>query len=123
MKFLPTHKMELFSIPILYAIVMASFDVVMLAIIKAYSIGWLKSVKWMILPTLAYALQPWIFLKALSFESMIVMNLLWDLVSDVLVTFNGAIVFKEKLSYTKIAGVITSLLGMYLLSCEKAEAC
>ena len=102
---------------------MASIDVVMLGIIKAYSIGWLTSIRWMILPTIVYALQPWIFLQALSLESMIVMNLLWDLISDVLVTMNGAILFKETLTPTKIAGVLTSLLGMYLLSCEKSHAC
>jgi multidrug transporter EmrE-like cation transporter len=54
---------------------------------------------------------------------MIVMNLLWDLISDVLVTANGVIYFKESLSHTKTLGVVFSIMGIYLLSCEKAEAC
>jgi multidrug transporter EmrE-like cation transporter len=54
---------------------------------------------------------------------MIVMNLLWDLISDVLVTANGLLYFKETLSQKKFIGVIFSLIGIYLLSCEKANAC
>ena len=102
---------------------MASIDVIMLGIIKMVSIGTLKSIYWMALPTLIYAFQPWIFLQSLRLESMIVMNLLWDLISDVLVTANGIIYFKETLSHTKAFGVAFSLIGMYLLSCEKADVC
>ena len=54
---------------------------------------------------------------------MIVMNLLWDLISDVLVTANGVLYFKESLSRTKAFGVMFSLLGIFLMSCEKAGAC
>lgn len=106
-----------------FAFLMALFDVVMLGIIKAYNVGMLKGVRWMILPTIAYALQPWIFLKSLSLESMIVMNLLWDLVSDILVTANGFLFFKERLTNTKTMGVLLSLVSMYLLSCKESKLC
>lgn len=109
--------------PFLYGLFMATIDVFMLGIIKMVSTGTLKSIYWMALPTVIYAFQPWIFLQSLRIESMIVMNLLWDLISDVLVTANGVIYFKESLSHTKALGVVFSIMGIYLLSCEKAEAC
>lgn len=109
--------------PFLYGFFMASIDVFMLGILKMISTGAIKNMWWMTLPTIVYAFQPWIFLQSLRVESMIVMNLLWDLISDVLVTGSGLLYFKEKLSQTKTIGVIFSLIGIYLMSCEKAEAC
>ena len=110
-------------VPLGFALLMALLDVAMLAIIKSYSIGSIKSVKWMIIPTIAYALQPWIFLKSLSFSSMIAMNLLWDLISDILVTGNGYFVYKESLSRTKMIGVALSIVSIYLLTCKESELC
>ena len=106
-----------------FALIMATIDVAMLSIIKSYSIGSLKSIKWMIIPTIAYAIQPWIFLKSLNFSSMIVMNLLWDLISDVLVTGNGYFVFGETLTRTKMIGVALSFVSIYLLTCKESELC
>jgi multidrug transporter EmrE-like cation transporter len=102
---------------------MATIDVIMLGIIKMVNTGAIKNMWWMALPTVVYAFQPWIFLQSLRFETMIVMNLLWDLISDVLVTANGIIYFKEKISSTKMFGVGLSMLGIYLMSCEKAGFC
>ena len=109
--------------PLLYGLFMASIDVFMLGILKMISTGAIKNMLWMAIPTVVYALQPWVFLQSLRFESMIVMNLLWDLISDVLVTANGVLYFKESLSRTKAFGVMFSLLGIFLMSCEKAAAC
>ena len=109
--------------PFLYGLFMATIDVFMLGIIKMVNTGAIKNIYWMALPTLVYAFQPWIFLQSLRVESMIVMNLLWDLISDVLVTGSGLLYFKEKLSTKKSIGVLFSLMGIYLMSCEKAEAC
>jgi multidrug transporter EmrE-like cation transporter len=109
--------------PFLYGLFMAVIDVFMLGIIKMVNTGAIKNIYWMALPTIIYAFQPWIFLQSLRVESMIVMNLLWDLISDVLVTANGLIYFKEKISSKKSIGVIFSIIGIYLMSCEKAEAC
>jgi hypothetical protein len=75
--------------PFLYGLFMATIDVFMLGILKLVSTGAIKNMWWMAVPTLVYALQPWIFLQSLRVETMIVMNLLWDLISDILVTGNG----------------------------------
>ena len=109
--------------PLFYGTVMASIDVFMLGIIKSISTGAIKNIWWMAIPTFVYALQPWVFLQSLRFETMIVMNLLWDLISDILVTGSGLAYFREKISNRKMAGVLLSLFGMYLMSCETAGIC
>lgn len=95
---------------------MASVDVIMLGIIKSVSLNQSKLLRWMIIPTIAYAIQPWIFLESLKFESLIVMNLMWDLISDILVTLVGFFYFKERLGPYKSIGVALSILSILLMS-------
>ena len=97
---------------------MAGIDVFMLGLIKTVSKDMSRFLKWMVLPTLIYALQPWIFLSSLRFESLIVMNLMWDLISDVLVTATGFLYFKEKIGPYKTLGVILSFVSIVLMSIQ-----
>ena len=99
-----------------FGTVMASIDVVMLGIIKSVSLNQSKLLRWMIVPTIAYAVQPWIFLESLKFESLIVMNLMWDLISDILVTLVGFFYFKERLGPYKTFGVVLSIFSIALMS-------
>ena len=46
------------------------------------------------------------------------MNMMWDLLSDVFVTFSGLYFFKEKITTKKFAGILLSILSIYLLSNE-----
>lgn len=109
----------MFNIPvILFGLAMASLDGIILSILKAVNLGWLNAAKWMVLPTIVYAVQPWIFLQSLRFESLTVMNLLWDVLSDVLVTLIGLFYFGETLSWHKKLGVVLSLFSVYLLTHE-----
>lgn len=100
---------------------MASIDVFMLSIIKSISGNPSRFLKWMILPTIVYAIQPWIFLSSLQFESLIVMNLMWDLISDILVTATGFLYFKEKLGPYKTLGVILSFVSIVLMSIQDGK--
>jgi multidrug transporter EmrE-like cation transporter len=100
---------------LVYGTYMATVDAFMLGLLKAISLGWVSKTL-IFLPTLLYAIQPWIFLKALSHESMTVMNLLWDVISDLLVTIEGLYFFNEKISHTKAMGVGLSFISIILLS-------
>jgi drug/metabolite transporter (DMT)-like permease len=104
--------------PLLYGLLMAGIDVFMLGTIKTVSSAPTKLIRWMAIPTLIYALQPWIFLSSLKYESLIVMNLMWDLISDILVTFVGLVYFREKLGPYKTLGVILSFVSITLLSLQ-----
>lgn len=106
--------------PLVYGTYMATVDVFMLGILKAINLGWVSK-SLIFLPTLIYAMQPWVFLKSLSYESLTVMNLLWDVLSDVLVTMEGLFFFQEKVSRTKMLGVGLSLISIFLLSWNGPE--
>lgn len=108
-------------IPLAYGTVMAIFDVMMLSSVKMISLHQAQLLKWMIVPTLIYAVQPWIFLKSLQFETLIVMNLLWDLMSNILVTIVGFLYFKERLGPYKTIGVILSFISVIFLSIEDGK--
>jgi uncharacterized membrane protein len=74
-------------------------------IIKQYSKGVFTSPYWMILPPLVYALTPFILLFSLKFETLVVMNMSWDIISDILVTAMAFLVLGERLSVTKTIGI------------------
>jgi len=92
----------------------------MLGILKAINLGWISKTL-IFLPTLIYAMQPWVFLTSLNYESLTVMNLLWDVLSDILVTVEGLYFFQEKISRTKMLGVGLSLISVFLLSWNGRE--
>lgn len=107
--------------PIGYGALMAGIDVFMLSLIKVVHGNPSRFFKWMVLPTIIYAVQPWIFLSSLQFESLIVMNLMWDLISDVLVTATGFLYFKEKIGPYKTLGVILSFVSIVLMSLQDGK--
>jgi multidrug transporter EmrE-like cation transporter len=102
----------------LYGTYMATLDVFMLGIIKAISTNTLEKI-YMILPTAIYALQPWLFLRSLKYESMTIMNLMWDVMSDILVTGTGVFFFKEKISRTKMIGIGFAILAVIFMNCNE----
>lgn len=103
-------------IPFAFGLIMASLDATLLSVIKIVSKDQAKLIRWMVIPTILYAIQPWIFLGSLQFESMIVMNLMWDLISNILVTGVGFLYFKESIGPYKKLGVIFSFLSIFLMS-------
>ncbi len=106
-------------ISILFGLGLASFDLFNMAAIKNVSTGmYPKFVMWIV--TGLYMLQPWIFLKGLSFTSMTVLNLSWDLLSDILVTLSGLLYFRESLSEYKFIGVLLALLAITMFTLDGA---
>ena len=102
-------------LPLLFGVYMAIVDVFMLGILKAINLKWVSSAL-VFLPMIIYGMQPFVFLASLKFESLTVMNLLWDVASDVLVTITGLWFFGEKISRTKMVGVVLSLISIVLLT-------
>lgn len=103
-------------IPLGYGVLIAFLDTLMLVMVKYISLGQRNVIRWMVLPTLLYAIHPWIFLQSLKFESLIVMNLLVDLASDLFVTIFGLLYFKEQIGPFKTIGVILSFIAMIFMS-------
>jgi drug/metabolite transporter (DMT)-like permease len=105
------------TISLQFGFLMATIDVLMLSVVKQVSLD-SRIMRWMVIPTIAYAIQPWIFLQSLQFESLIIMNLMWDILSGVLVTLVGLIFFKETIGAYKLGGVLLSFVSIALMSLE-----
>lgn len=95
---------------------MAVIDGIILSALKAYNLGWFQWKGIIILSMLVYSCQPLIFLESLKHNSLTVMNLLWDVMSDVLVTAIGLFYFSEKLTKPKKLGVMFSFISIILLT-------
>ena len=100
-----------------YASAMAGIDVVSLGMVKAVHNKSLP-IEGLVGSVFLYALQPLILYKALDFQGVAVMNLLWDLISDFLVTVMAIVYFKEQLTHTKMLGIFFSFIAIFLLSKE-----
>lgn len=95
---------------------MALIDAFILSSLKAYNLGWIQWRGILIISMLIYSFQPLLFLESLKYNTLTVMNLLWDVMSDVLVTSIGLFYFSEKLTPLKRAGVLSSIVSIILLS-------
>jgi hypothetical protein len=105
------------TIGILISGVLALFDLFNLSVLKHISLGTYRQA--FIWPVVAlYTLQPWIFLKGLSFTSMTVLNLSWDLLSDILVTLCGLFYFRESLTNYKMFGVFFAIISIILFGLD-----
>ena len=97
-----------------YGTALALMDVIMMPIVKLVSSG--KLPMWsMAFTTLMYAGGPWLFLQALSVDGMVVTNVIWDLVSIVIVTLIGLVFMGEKVNTLKKIGIALSFICIYLL--------
>lgn len=104
-----------------YGATMALGDSIILSTLRAYNLGWIKNNIVVVLAMLFYSFQPIIFLKSLSYNSLTVMNLLWDVMSDVSVTIIGLFYFGEKLTKFKKLGVLFSMISIFLLTYKDGD--
>jgi len=103
-------------IPMLYGLVLGSIDSILLSATKAVSIGSLAYIPYMLIIMAAYGFQPLIFLSSLNGESMTIMNLLWDVMSNIIVSCVGILYYKEHVSNMKYIGIILSIISLSLLA-------
>ena len=106
------------AVPIAFASLMAFIDTFVLSGLKMYSTGEHAYGIAVPLGMLIYSLQPLLFLQSLKYESMTVMNILWDMMSDLSVTFIGLFYFKERLTTLKMLGLSFAFIAIVLLSCD-----
>jgi multidrug transporter EmrE-like cation transporter len=104
--------------PLLFAITLGIIDTLLLSTTKFISIGTLKY-PFIFLVCILYGVQPLLFLNALGNESMSIMNLLWDVMSNIFVSLIGIYYFKETISNMKYLGIILSIISLTILSIEE----
>ena len=101
-----------------FAFFLAFSDLFNLSLLKMLRTGDVLNKAWLFLPMLVYGFQPLIFYFGLAHTSLTVLNLLWDVMSDVLVTLVGVYYFKEKLSMQKWIGVAFAFIAVVLLGSD-----
>jgi len=107
-------------LPIAFGLVMAGLDIAMMSVAKFTHLGKLPYIGGLALSTALYSLEPFLFIKALSFESMVAVNLIWNLVSSVVVTLIGIFFFKESVKGLRLLAVLIGLfsLGLFAITDE-----
>lgn len=100
---------------LIFGIFLALIDVLVLSLLKAKYVGKITSNWVLVMAFIIYGLQPIIFYKALYFENMTIMNIIWDLASDILVAIVGYYIFNEDLTYKQKIGFIFGLIALILL--------
>jgi multidrug transporter EmrE-like cation transporter len=84
--------------------------------LRAFSSGMIKWRGIVPIAMLFYSFQPLIFLNSLRHNSLTVMNLLWDVMSDISVSIIGLFYFGENLTNLKKMGVFLSIISIILLT-------
>ena len=110
-------KIRMKYVPVLFGFAMALVDVFVLGALRLKHERPERISRW-ILPIafLVYGLQSIVFYKSLDYSNLIIMNLLWDVSSDILVSLVGFLFFKEVMSKSEIVGVFLGMVSIYLLS-------
>ena len=96
---------------------MAGVDVVAFSIIKKISEKALIP-GFAIISMVLYALQPVLLLQAMPYESVAVMNILWNLISSVVVALVSIFFLGEKISTRKLIGIVVGIIAMFLFTFE-----
>jgi len=103
-------------IPIAFGLAMATIDIGMMSIAKLTSIGKIPYLPGLLGATALYALQPFIFFKALAIEPMFAVNLIWNLTSSIVITLLGVFYFGEKIKGLRLVAVAMGLFSLGLFA-------
>lgn len=103
-------------LPILFGAMMATVDIVMMSTAKMTSTGQLSTAVGLPISMALYAVQPIVFLRAMKYEGMVVTNLVWNLMSDVVVTLNGVLLFGESIKGLRWVGIGMSLVALTIFA-------
>jgi multidrug transporter EmrE-like cation transporter len=95
---------------------LAANDIFMMPFVKQIVTGW--PFFWIAVPMIAYSMNPIIFYFAMKAEGMAIMNMVWNLTSNVVVTLVGLFLFKEVLTTTKVIGILLSFVALFFLTYE-----
>jgi multidrug transporter EmrE-like cation transporter len=103
-------------LPIFFGTLMALVDIAMMGTVKMVSEGTVPYALGTPFAVVLYAMEPLIFLKALNYEGMVVTNLVWNLMSNVIVTLQGIVFFGESIKGLRWLGIAMSLVALTILA-------
>ena len=98
-----------------FTLYMSVIDAIVFTLLKSHKIGMLEGFWVFPFAFIVYGFQSIMFYIGLSFGSMTVINVLWDVTSDILVSLIGVYFFGESLNTMQCIGLALSLAGITLL--------
>jgi len=104
-------------LPVFFAFLMTLVDIFMMGSVKLITLGKLPG-SFFALSMLSYGLQPMIFIQGTRSGGMALSNLIWNLMSNIVITGLGVFYFGEKMHGVKWIGVGMGLFAMILLSMD-----
>ena len=99
---------------------LAIIDILGMTITKQVSIDFLQS-NWMAFAFIIYGCQMLIFRHGLESTSMTVLNLTWNLFSNILITLIGLLYFKENISHLEKYGLGFAIFALFLFGLSKYQ--
>lgn len=108
-------------IGLLVGFILSMSDALGLSIIKDLSIGRFTNNLWMIIPTLIYGLAPLIAYIGIKHSSITIINIIWDMSSDIVITLIALFIFREHLSKVKMVALFMAFIALFLLTYEKQK--
>jgi multidrug transporter EmrE-like cation transporter len=80
-----------------------------------------KNLYWLAIPIVLYALQIIIFSYGLKSTSMTILNIMWNLISNILVTILGIYFFKEKINDLKSVALLFAFVSIVLFTIDEMK--
>jgi len=110
-------------VPVAFGVGMAVIDLIMMGTVKQVGTGAWPVRTGLPFATVVYALEPFLFLQAMKTtgEGLAVVNLVWNLSSDVLVTLMGVLWFGEKIHGARWVAVGMSLVALGLFAVTSSD--
>jgi multidrug transporter EmrE-like cation transporter len=97
-----------------------------LAINDVFSFGMTKNILqtnkelyWLAIPMILYAIQILIFYYGLKSTSMTILNKMWNLISNILITILGIYFFKEKINNIKTIALLLGFISIILFAVDE----
>jgi multidrug transporter EmrE-like cation transporter len=101
---------------IIIGIVMAAIDAIVLPLVGIIHTKKLDYL-FMIIPMAIYAAQPILFKKGVDLGANVgTMNVIWDVISDIVVTILGIVILKESYDISTAAGIGLGIVSIFLLN-------
>ena len=93
-------------------------DIISFGLVKKYNLKQLGVTIGLIIPMILYSFQIPLFSYGLKATSMVILNITWNLLSNVLVTLMGLFYFKEKVSGLKTVAILLAFSSLILFSID-----
>jgi len=106
---------NIFNNGIVFGVYLAIIDIISMGIIKNINLGILAE-NWLGIAVVLYGSQMIIFKEGLKSMSMSVLNLNWNLFSNVVITIIGIYYFNEDISQIEKFGILFALFALFLFS-------